>query len=144
MTAVAPCAHTHCCWARLFQSTKLWAKHLDGYDIVLTTYETLRRDLKSTSSKLQSPLLHCNWWRIVVDEAQMVCSSSSAAAQVTWAASRSVRSLLRWAWGPTLRMHVVSPQMVSALYRQHSWCVSGSPVSNRLKYGALEMVWLCC
>ncbi len=44
---------------------------------------------------------------------QMVCSSSSAASQ-----------------------------MVSALSRRHSWCVSGTPISNRLKdlQGLLDFV----
>jgi hypothetical protein len=62
------------------QTAGLWAKDLAQYDIVIGTYETLRKDLRITTSKLQSPLLHCQWWRIILDEAQMVYSSPSAAA----------------------------------------------------------------
>lgn len=86
------------------QTAGLWAKDLAEYDVVIGTYETLRKDLRITSSKLQSPLLHCQWWRIILDEAQMVCSSTSAAAQ-----------------------------MATAIPRKHSWCVSGTPISNRIK-----------
>lgn len=53
------------------QGMGLWAKDLADYDVVVTTYEVLRKDMRSTCAKLQSPLLHCQWWRIILDEAQV-------------------------------------------------------------------------
>ena len=50
----------------------LWAKDLAQYDIVVTTYEVLRKELRSTSARFQSPLLHCEWWRVILDEAQVL------------------------------------------------------------------------
>jgi len=93
--------------------------HLASYDIVLTTFDVLNADLAHTDNafvttdgekplKLRrtkryrvvpSPLACLEWWRVVLDEAQMVESSTTAAAKMA------------------LRLKTV-----------HRWCVSGTPI----------------
>eukprot|EP00743_Colponemidia_sp_Colp-15_P002506 GILK01002718.1.p1 GENE.GILK01002718.1~~GILK01002718.1.p1 ORF type:complete len:1265 (-),score=217.34 GILK01002718.1:76-3870(-) len=85
------------------------------YDVVLTSYETLRKEARQTSVTRESPLFHVQWWRVIVDEAQIVSNSATQASKVT-----------------------------SALYRINSWCVSGTPISNRVKdlFGLLQFLCL--
>ena len=83
------------------------------YDVVLTTYPTLARDIHYAEApprnlrhekkyeKRLSPLTKIHWWRVVLDEAQMVESGVSNAARVA-----------------------------SLIPRQHAWCVSGTPARN--------------
>ena len=64
------------------------------HDIVLTTYNVLAREIHYTETserslrregryeKRLSPLTHIHWWRVVLDEAQMVESGVSNAAKV--------------------------------------------------------------
>ncbi|KXZ54387.1 hypothetical protein GPECTOR_5g465 [Gonium pectorale] len=73
-------------------------------DVVLVSYEVLRRELAMRHSSASSQLLpRLGFWRIVLDEAQLVANSNSVAAQV-----------------------------VSSLYRRHAWVVTGTPVSSSL------------
>ena len=93
-------------------------------DLVFCSFETLREELKalhrtgrgagssgssgssggSTSSNLsRSPLAQLGFWRIILDEAQVVSNSASAAAV-----------------------------MASTLWRRHAWVVTGTPVNARL------------
>ena len=97
------------------------AARLACADIVLTTYDVLRKDLYHDDAKgrigssraaaneygsyrgkpIPSPLTRVDWWRVVLDEAQMVEGLSNA----TKMARR-------------LRAHI-------------RWCVTGTPVSSR-------------
>ena len=86
-----------------FNQNGVWVGDFSKADVVLTTYKILREDEKNNYTAIQSPLLHCEWWRIVLDEAQMV---------------RSITS--------------VPAKLVSKLYRVHAWCSSGSPLSDRI------------
>ena len=87
-----------------------------GYDVIITTYETLRKELyhaevktgeKRTRRKAASymappsPLLSVNFWRLCLDEAQMVEGSATRAAEMT------------------RRFHTV-----------HRWCVTGTPIQK--------------
>ena len=93
---------------------------LAAADVVLTTYDTLRNDLHHApdvdlsndqrSSRhvkkyeiIPTPLTRLTWWRVVLDEAQEVESSTAAAAA-----------------------------MAKVLPSQHRWCVTGTPVSTSL------------
>ncbi|KAJ3337048.1 hypothetical protein HDU93_001723 [Gonapodya sp. JEL0774] len=78
-------------------------KRFGDADVVLTTYETLQSDLGKTTLGLKSPLLNVQWWRVCVDEAQLVANTNGAAAQ-----------------------------MASELWRVNGWTVTGTPISNSL------------
>ncbi|TPX66245.1 hypothetical protein SpCBS45565_g04601 [Spizellomyces sp. 'palustris'] len=68
---------------------------LSRYDIVLTSYDTLRREVHAAKpepgrsrryakkyKRRLSPLVRLDWWRVVLDEAQMVKTSVSQAAEM--------------------------------------------------------------
>ncbi|KAK4230359.1 putative ATP-dependent helicase IRC20 [Podospora fimiseda] len=71
------------------------AEHLAAQDIVVTTYEVLRSDIWSVYDepqrsmrnqkqyeRVKSPLVQLSWWRVCIDEAQMVENWTSKAAQL--------------------------------------------------------------
>jgi E3 ubiquitin-protein ligase SHPRH len=85
-----------------------------GYDIVLTTYDVLAGEVYYTGVSPErslrharkyewqrSPLVQIDWWRVVLDECQMVESGVSNAAKVA--------------------------QLIP---RQNAWAVSGTPLRN--------------
>lgn len=87
------------------------------YDIVLTTYATLAREIHFTTDppersrrfekqhrSCKSPLVLINWWRVCLDEAQMVESGVSKAAKVA-----------------------------QIIPRINAWTVSGTPVKRNLE-----------
>lgn len=88
---------------------------IDSYDIVITSYAALTADIhvvraqQSSRSmrnepryeKRQSPLLGRQWWRVVMDEVQMVQSGTSSASEVA-----------------------------STIARVNSWAVTGTPISQ--------------
>ncbi|KAJ3143216.1 hypothetical protein HK100_000015 [Physocladia obscura] len=95
---------------------KIPARHLSTFSVVLTTYDVLRSEIHlargdSTRSRRhgaerryarpRSPLIEIEWWRCVLDEAQMVESSTSATAE-----------------------------MARIIPRIHPWAVTGTPVSK--------------
>ena len=61
-----------------------WARSFAGADVVLTSYEVLRRELPRgpRQEKWASPLLHVQWWRVALDEAQTVSSGTSNTARM--------------------------------------------------------------
>eukprot|EP00741_Cyanophora_paradoxa_P010636 tig00020537_g10280.t1 len=81
------------------------AAHVARFDIVLTTYATLRKDIFYTpagttdrktryglgGAKRLTPLVEVHWWRIVLDEAQQV-GNFNAAAQM----ADSLTAVFRW------------------------------------------------
>lgn len=84
-------------------------------DIVITTYDALRSDV-AVLAQMQStrtlrrpkryratptPLLNVNWWRVCLDEAQMVESGASSQAR-----------------------------MAKELSAEHRWCVTGTPARH--------------
>ncbi|ETW08388.1 hypothetical protein, variant 1 [Aphanomyces invadans] len=102
------------------------APELAKFDVVLTTYEALKDDLHHVAATeestlrqrkryriVASPLTHVKWWRICMDEAQLVENTQTKA------------SLMALALKSTLR-----------------WCVSGTPFSADLAdvYGTLAFL----
>ena len=98
------------------------AKELADADIVLTTYDTLRTEIDIDTANghglagaerarryekkyevVPTPLTRLKWWRVVLDEAQMVESTVSKAAE-----------------------------MVRRLPTVHRWAVTGTPISRGL------------
>ncbi|KAK5133643.1 hypothetical protein LTR08_007497 [Meristemomyces frigidus] len=87
------------------------------YDVVLATYQTLGREVHFAEdppdrnmrhvrkfARARSPLIQIQWWRICLDEAQMVESGVTAAARVA-----------------------------CRLPRVHSWAVSGTPLRKNVQ-----------
>lgn len=103
------------------------AADLAGADIVITTYSVLRRDVDfeagGTTVKrsarhvckypvLPTPLTRLTWWRVILDEAQMVEGASKAA------------------------------EMAASLSMVNRWCVTGTPISHGLAdvYGLVRFL----
>eukprot|EP01012_Entosiphon_sulcatum_P016322 TRINITY_DN21238_c0_g1_i1.p1 TRINITY_DN21238_c0_g1~~TRINITY_DN21238_c0_g1_i1.p1 ORF type:complete len:1407 (+),score=182.55 TRINITY_DN21238_c0_g1_i1:24-4223(+) len=92
--------------------------HMALYDVVLTTYDVLRnecryvepcrtglRNQKRVLARFQrTPLVGVNWWRVVLDESQMVEGS-----------------------------HTLAATMARSLTAQHRWCVTGTPIRKGLE-----------
>ncbi|KAK5112916.1 hypothetical protein LTR62_003738 [Meristemomyces frigidus] len=87
------------------------------YDVVLATYQTLARELHFAEDppdrarrrerkfeRKRSPLVQIRWWRVCLDEAQMVESGVTAAARVA-----------------------------CRLPRVHSWAVTGTPLRKNVQ-----------
>ena len=87
------------------------------YDVVLTTYQTLAKEVHFAEDppernmrhapkfeRKRSPLVRIQWWRLCLDEAQMVESGVTAAARVA-----------------------------CRLPRVHSWAVSGTPLRKNIQ-----------
>jgi E3 ubiquitin-protein ligase SHPRH len=93
-------------------------KDLAERDVVITTYSVLSKEVhfavdpperslrhrERKRTRPRSPLVQMHWWRVCLDEAQMVESGVSAAAQV-----------------------------VSLLPREHAWAVSGTPLKKDIQ-----------
>ena len=87
-------------------------------DVVLTTYQVLRKEVHYAAdfggqgqrtlrhakryAVPTCPLLACSWWRVVLDEAQMVEGTTTATAK-----------------------------MALSIRARHRWCVTGTPIGGR-------------
>ncbi|KAL2152487.1 hypothetical protein VTH82DRAFT_5671 [Thermothelomyces myriococcoides] len=92
--------------ARAKESDELSAEHLAEQDVVVTTYEVLRRDIWAASDeparsmrnekqyeRVKSPLVQLSWWRVCIDEAQMVENWTNNAAKL----ARNIPRINSWA-----------------------------------------------
>ncbi|GIL90673.1 hypothetical protein Vretifemale_18375 [Volvox reticuliferus] len=104
------------------------ASDLAAADVVLTTYDVLKRDVTRQPdlqapersfrhakryAVVPTPLTRLRWWRVVLDEAQMVENSTAKATEMA------------------LKLDTV-----------HRWCVTGTPISRGLEdvYGLLAFL----
>ncbi|KAF2757096.1 hypothetical protein EJ05DRAFT_55747 [Pseudovirgaria hyperparasitica] len=103
------------------------------FDIVLTTYAVLRREVhfarpppdRSTrhgtakEARRRSPLVEIHWWRVCLDEAQMVENGVSKAAEV----ARLIPRVNAWAVsGTPLRKNVQDLRGLLAFLRYEPYC----------------------
>ena len=110
------------------------ARRSGGHDLVLCSFETLRSELYHAAEPsaewlgrasrsgggsgggrqhLRSPLLALRWWRVVVDEAQMVECASGRAAAMARQIDGVHRCASRPAWTGVPRVH--PPHMAGGL-----------------------------
>jgi E3 ubiquitin-protein ligase SHPRH len=81
--------------AKLKDGSELSAEHLAEQNVVVTTYEVLRTEIWAASDvparsmrnqkqyeRVRSPLVQLSWWRVCIDEAQMVENWTNNAAQL--------------------------------------------------------------
>ncbi|EFJ18575.1 hypothetical protein SELMODRAFT_444519 [Selaginella moellendorffii] len=106
---------------------KVGAHDLAAADVVITTYDVLQADLchdieeenqqtlrfEKKYHVIATPLTRLKWWRICLDEAQMVESSTAKATE-----------------------------MAMRLHAENKWCVSGTPIQRGLDdlYGLLRFL----
>ena len=102
----------------------LSVEEIAGADIVLTTYDALRGDVyhDGTEGRLLrhgrvqvevSPLLQVTWWRVCLDEAQMVESATAKAAEM----ALKLSTCNRWCVTGTPGMdEMLSPYLSLSLY----------------------------
>lgn len=77
---------------------------LIGCDIVITTYGTVTAELSGKSSKERlSPLRQLKWFRVILDEAHTIREQKAAQSQAVY-----------------------------SLWAQRRWCLTGTPIQNRL------------
>lgn len=97
------------------KTRKISAKELAQHDIVVTTYHEVvaqvpyrncwyQRIFQNVQAKTKGPLAQIRWKRIVLDEANKIKNAATAA-----------------------------HQGCRQLAGQHRWCVTGTPINNRLE-----------
>jgi len=108
--------------AKLKDADELSVERLAEQDVVVTTYEILRKDIWAASDepvrsmrnekqyeRVKSPLVQLSWWRVCIDEAQMVENWTNNAAK-----------------------------LARKIPRVNAWAVTGTPVKDDVQKGSKE------
>jgi E3 ubiquitin-protein ligase SHPRH len=109
--------------AKLKDADEISAEHLAEQDVVITTYEVLRTEIWAASDepgrsmrnekqyeRLKSPLVQLSWWRVCIDEAQMVENWANNAAK-----------------------------LARRIPRVNAWGVTGTPVKDDIQKGKTSL-----
>lgn len=112
--------------AKLKDGAELSAENLARQDVVITTYEVLRTEIWAASDepgrsmrnekqyeRLKSPLIQLSWWRVCIDEAQMVENWTNNAAK-----------------------------LARRIPRVNAWGVTGTPVKDDIQKGKDSLLLL--
>lgn len=91
---------------------------LQRFDIVLTTYATLTADYQT-----QSILGQVEWYRIVLDEGM-----NNGDSNIISRSNRSLIELAHWIRNSTSKQF----QATTSLHSRRRWCLTGTPVQNKL------------
>ena len=107
--------------AAKMKGVDLSAKQLSQQDVVITTYEVLRTEIWSAVDcperamrgekqyeRQTSPLVELGWWRVCIDEAQMVDN---------WTSNAAV--------------------FARRIPRVHAWAITGTPVKDDIQKGKI-------
>jgi SNF2 family DNA or RNA helicase len=97
-----PGAFTYCLYHGPNRTQNVF--ELSKYDVVITTYGTISSEFSGRGSKgTASPLRQLKWFRVILDEAHTIRESRAAQAQA-----------------------------VFTLWAQRRWCLTGTPIQNRI------------
>ncbi|KAJ5536839.1 hypothetical protein N7513_010025 [Penicillium frequentans] len=129
-------------------SDDLVIEELSEFDVVLTTYNVISREVHYTNTApkrslrhkkrfeaRQTPLVRISWWRVCLDEAQMIESGVSNAAKV----ARLIPRVNAWAvTGTPLRRNIDDLFGLLLFLRYYPFCHS-NPLWTRLysKFGSV-------
>ncbi|KAJ5785711.1 uncharacterized protein N7503_010923 [Penicillium pulvis] len=129
-------------------SDDLIIEELSEFDVVLTTYNVISREVHYTNTApkrslrhkkrfeaRQTPLVRISWWRVCLDEAQMIESGVSNAAKV----ARLIPRVNAWAvTGTPLRRNIDDLFGLLLFLRYYPFCHS-NPLWTRLysKFGSV-------
>lgn len=112
-----------------------WCSYVNGFDVCITTYNVLQHDLRvarapptrprranvtySQDARARSPLIMCEWYRVIMDEVQMVGGGQA----------ECVHTILPHS---DLVLTESNREMVSLIPRLSSFAVSGTPARTQV------------
>jgi E3 ubiquitin-protein ligase SHPRH len=121
------------CYLGAEKGVRISAEELAQYDVVLTNYDVLRKEVHLTTEDNQrsrrhkrvydrstTPLTHIRWWRVCLDEAQMVENTMANASGMLGNFYIFVRT--------AILMCLLA--MARQIPREHPWAVTGTPVAK--------------
>ncbi|KAF3009102.1 hypothetical protein E8E14_009575 [Neopestalotiopsis sp. 37M] len=108
--------------------------NLIDYDVIMTTYETLRSEYKT-----KGPLFSHRWLRVVLDEGKISISPGLFSVAFRRTKHYSPKKVAHKTTAHHIRNRTTQIfQAACALQSSHRWCLTGTPIHNSLDdYGAL-------
>lgn len=110
-----------------------WHAYINTFDVCITTYAMMAKDLGvakppaerprrvdvlySNTERIRSPLVACDWWRVIMDEVQMVAGGKTES--VIWLVCLYI-----------IVSDLNAREIVSLIPRRSSFAVSGTPARS--------------